>query len=869
MTESSAERFKRADAIFDAALDIAPSERAELVRQACGDDTELRADVERLLRAHAKSEAFLGTPASDFVAPMLRNATVAAPADAVAPPPHIGPYRIEREIGRGGMGVVYLAERDDPTFRQRVALKVVRNTPLDGGASVARFLAERELLASLEHPHIARLFDGGVTTEGLPYYTMAYCEGGSLADRLRTGGAIPVREAVRIVRQLASALEAAHARGVVHRDVKPANVLFDASGAVRLTDFGVAKLIGADSTTSTTMHGTVAYLAPEQVRGESVDHRADLWALGVTLYEMIAGRRPFDGPSYAAVMHAIVAAPVPPVGGRGSEVPVAVQAVIGELLQKDPTRRIGSATAVIEALDRIDGGGSGRRPASGDGSRTAPRHRIALGIGATIAILAGVAAAVTWSRGSRLPGSSAMAATATSAPKRLAVMPFTNTSGEVADEPFTDGLTEELIGILGKTVGLRVTPRSSVFALKGKQLDARRIADTLGVDFLLDGSARRAGDRFRVFAQLVSARDSAVIWSEQYDREYADVFAMQQDIARAITSALRLQLLPGSTAPPTADREAYESYLKGRFALNTRSGPGDLARAVKYFEDAIARDSSYARAYSGLSDAWALTANFGYDRPGPAFAKARAAALRALALDSTLAEARTSLGHTICTHDFGWAASEREFRRALDEDPGYVYARVAYAICLWSTGRFTEAVVQLDTARQLDPLRPGVAAVLGRVYVSWGRPDEAIAALTHSIDLNPQADLAWQQLGHAYLLKGQRAEAIAALQKAAVLSGLRDSAQLAYAYAVTGDPTTARRIVREILATSDTRYIPPYHIAMAYAGLGEFDEAFRWLEQAYAERASFTGGAKVTAAFAPLHTDPRWRPLLAKMGLEP
>jgi tetratricopeptide (TPR) repeat protein len=372
-----------------------------------------------------------------------------------------------------------------------------------------------------------------------------------------------------------------------------------------------------------------------------------------------------------------------------------------------------------------------------------------------------------------------------------------------------------------------------------------------------------------VFAQLVRASDGAAIWSDQYDRAYADVFEVQQDIARAIAGALRVQLVPGIGARPTADPEAYELYMKGRYALNSRSGPGDLTRAVKHFEDAIARDSSYARAYSGLSDAWALVANFGYDRPRPSFAKARAAALRALALDSTLAEARASLGHTLCTHDFAWAESERQFRRALDQDPGYVYTRVAYAICLMSTGRFAEAVTQLETARKIDPLRPAVGAVLGRVYVSWGRPDEAIAALDHAIDLNPQADLAWQQLGHAYLLKGQNAEAIAALQKAAALSGLRDSAQLAYAYAVAGDRATARRIVRELLASSDGRYIPPYHIAMAYAGLGQVDEAFRWLERAYEERASFMGGAKITTAFAPLHADPRWRRLLEKMGLWP
>ena len=868
MTESSAERFKRADGIFDAALDVTPADRAAFVAEACGEDADLRADVERLLRAHAKSESFLGTPATDFVAPMLRDAALASPPDAAPPPRHIGPYRIEREIGRGGMGVVYLAERDDPTFQQRVALKVLRTTPPDGGASVTRFLAERQLLASLEHPHVARLFDGGVTTEGLPYYTMAYCEGGSLADRLRTSGAIPVDEAVRIARELAGALGAAHARGIVHRDVKPANVLFDATGGVRLSDFGVAKLLGADTTTSSTMHGTVAYLAPEQVRGEGVDHRADLWALGVTLYEMIAGRRPFDGPSYAAVMHAIVSAAVPPVGGRGSTAPAGLQRVIDGLLQKDPASRFGSATAVIDALDHMDDSSSGPLSTLGGTRRIAPRRRVALVTFAAIAILAVVAATILWTRGSPSAAPSATAAMAPSAPKRVAVMPFTNTSGDPADEPFTDGLTEELIGILGRT-GLQVTARSSVFALKGKQLDARRIADTLDVDHLIDGSVRRAGNRLRVFAQLVRASDGAAIWSDQYDRAYADVFAVQQDIARAIASALQVQLVPASGARPTADPEAYELYMKGRYALNSRSGPEDLTRAVKHFEEAIARDSSYARAYSGLADAWALVANFGYDRPRPSFAKARSAALRALALDSTLAEARTSLGHILCTEDFEWAESERQFRRALEEDPGYVLTRITYAICLMSTGRFAEAVTQLETARKLDPLRPAVGAVLGRAYVSWGRPDDAIAALDHAIDLNPQADLAWQQLGHAYLMKGQNAEAIAALQKAAMLSGLRDSAQLAYAYAVTGDRLTARRIVRELLASSGTRYISPFHIAMAYSGLGEVDEAFRWLERAYEERASFTAGAKHTAAFAPLRGDARWRPLLARMGLEP
>src|SRR5919107_1393842 len=277
MESSSAERFRRADALFDAALDLPPSDRAAFVAHACAHDAELGADVERLLRAHDKSDRFLSGAANELASPLLAEGMGDADADLPErPPDRIGPYRIDREIGRGGMGVVYLAERDDPTFRQRVALKVVRAGVPDGRAHVTRFLAERQLLVSLEHPHIARLFDGGVTTDGLPYYTMAFCEGGSLAEKLRAEGALPVAEALRITRQLAMALAAAHARGVVHPDVKPANVLFDADGSVRLSDFGIAKILGENSTRPGTVLGTVAYLSPEQLRGREIDCRADL-----------------------------------------------------------------------------------------------------------------------------------------------------------------------------------------------------------------------------------------------------------------------------------------------------------------------------------------------------------------------------------------------------------------------------------------------------------------------------------------------------------------------------------------------------------------------------------------------------------------
>ncbi|MDF2774958.1 MAG: protein kinase, partial [Geminicoccaceae bacterium] len=625
------------------------------------------------------------------------------------------------------------------------------------------------------------------------------------------------------------------------------------------------KLLGDDVTHTGSVLGTAAYLSPEQVSGETVDHRADLWAFGVTLYEMLSGRRPFDGSSYAVVLHRIVSASPEPLCARVPDVAPEIDALVMRLLQKNPSLRPESADAVVRALDAIAIGGE-----PGHGSRGRRRRAGVIPVGA-VALFAAVAGYFALQRvdGSRSLSANAPAPVPAAATPSVAVLPFANTSGAAADKPFTDGLTDELIGTLGRVRGLRVIARSSVFALEGSRLAARTIGDTLGVDHVVEGSVRRSGDSLRVFAQLVSVRNDSVLWSEQYDRRLNDVFAVQEEIARAMAAALRVQFALGDEPLHAAeDPEARDLYLRGRFALNTRTGAADLLRAARLFEAAIARDSTYARAYSGLSDAYTSMGNFGYGRPGDTFAKARANALRALTLDSTLAEARTSLAHTLCVYDFEWDASDREFRRAIAEDPSYTFARMAHAVCLGARGRFDDALAQLDTARRTDPLRLGIGGLRGRILVGAGRPDEAIAVLTHALDLNPQADLVWEQLGEAYLMKGQHADAIAAFRKAAELSGVRDSAQLAYAFAATGDRETAERIVRDLVTSSRTRYVPPLHVAMAYAGLGQVDTALDWLEKAYEERASFISGINVTPAFKPLHGSPRWRQLVAKIGLE-
>ena len=457
----------------------------------------------------------------------------------------------------------------------------------------------------------------------------------------------------------------------------------------------------------------------------------------------------------------------------------------------------------------------------------------------------------------------------------VVVLPFANTTGDAADQPLADGLTDELIGALGKVPALKVVGRTTSFALGSRGVDPRTVAHTLGVTTVLEGSVRRSGTRLKVTAHLVSPDDGAVLWSETYARELSDVFAVQEEIARAIVAALRVKLRRPSGGDharligrPPASVEAYELYLKGRYVWNTRFSGEALNLALGYFEQATTLDPQYARAYAGISDAHATLAIFGYDRANEQFAAAKAAAQRALALDDALAEAHVSLGHVLFLYDFAWEASERLFRRAIELDPANPTARSFFAVCLQDQGRFDEAIAQLHTARSLDPLSSHVGNLLGRVYVNARRPDDAIVALREAIELNPHSDLAYQQLGHAYLQKGMHDDALATLRQAAGLSGARDLAHLAYALAVTGDEAEARRLLRELYETPIARERLPFHLAMTHAGLGDLEAALGLLEHGFAERASFMDGVKITPAFDPLHGDARWTTLLRRMGLE-
>jgi serine/threonine-protein kinase len=452
----------------------------------------------------------------------------------------------------------------------------------------------------------------------------------------------------------------------------------------------------------------------------------------------------------------------------------------------------------------------------------------------------------------------------------VAVLPFVDTSSDESDEHFSDGLTDELIVALGKVSGLRVTGRTSVFALKGRGLTTSAIGETLNVTTVLEGSVRRSADRLKVTAQLVSVVDDTVLWSHTFDGERRDIFAVQEEIARAIVRALPVQLAADANrlVHGPADLASYDLYLKGRHLLNTRLSNESLGLAARFFEQVITRDPSYAPAYAGLSHAHAYRGVFAYAPAHEAFAAAKTAARQALALDDRLADAHVSLGHVFFVYDYEWEAAEREFERAIDLEPANSTTRLIFAVCLQDQGRFDEAIAQLELARAIDPLAPFVGAVLGRVYVNARRPDEAIRHLRETLELAPELDVLHQQLGHAYLQKGMADEAIAAMRRAAELSGPRDAAQLAYVLAVTGRREEALRMVAEVLDTAKHPNSQAFHIAMAWAGLGDTDAAFRWLEQGYAERASFMDGVRITPAFDSLHFDPRWLHLLQQMNLD-
>ena len=731
-----------------------------------------------------------------------------------------GRYSLERELGEGGMALVFLAR--DLRHDRKVALKVLR-PEISAEIGAERFLREIKMAAGLTHPHILPVYDSG-QADGLLFYVMPNMEGRSLRERLETDRQLPIDEALRITREVASALDYAHRQRVVHRDIKPENILFHEGNAM-VADFGIGKaLTGAAGMTQAGLAiGTPAYMSPEQAGGEEIDGRSDIYSLGCVLYEMLSGEVPFTGPTAQAIMSKRFLSPVPHVKAM-RDVPDGLDAVVTRSLARAPVDRFQTSGEFAAALRPVTA--SHRTPPGAE--RSAP------------------------------------------AAKAVAVLPFGNMSADPENEYFSDGMTEEIIGALSKVPGLQVASRTSCFAFKGKEIDLRQVGEKLGVGSVLTGSVRKVGNRIRITAQLVNVESGYHLWSETYDRQLEDVFAIQDELSRAIVDALKLRLTSENDqlVVPTKNLEAYNLYLKGRFFFNRFTEPG-LRKSLDFFQHVLLQEPGYARAYAGMADCWCALAD-DWVAPDDAYPRAKSAAQRALQHDSELAEAMTSLGKVLCWYEWDFAGAEKQLRRAVSLNPNYAEAHWTFGSALPTVGMMSEAVEEMRKALTLDPLYPQYSRWLGRFLLYAGDYDAAIVQSHKTMELNSDYFQAYLDIGSAYLAQGRPEQALEWYRRGQGLdSSVRSyDAFIVRALAPLGRQEEADEILKRLEDESRQHYIRAEVLAMGYGAAGHFDKAFTSLERAYQARSAGLIYLHVDPGYEPLRADARFDDLVARIGLK-
>ena len=764
-----------------------------------------------------------------------------------------GRFEIERELGRGGMATVYLAR--DVKHRRPVALKALRPA-LAAAIGVERFLREIQIVARLSHPHIVPLHDSG-EVDGILFYVMPYIEGESLRQRLAREGPLPIAEAVRLTREVAGALTYAHAHGIVHRDVKPENILLQAGQAV-VTDFGIARAVrtagGPELTHSGLTVGTPLYMSPEQVVGDPVDALSDVYSLGCVLYEMLVGTPPYAGSSSLAVLASHSAAPVPSLRQRRGDVSAALEHIVTRAMAKLPDDRYASAAALEAALAGVPGHQL---------SASTRWRRAAAGMAVLSLIGALVGTGYILAARRRSPTG-----------KSIAVLPLLNESGVQEDQIRSDGMTEALIDALSQVSGLQVASRMSVFAYQKSELDSRAVGARLHAAALLEGSFQRAGAMLQVSVRLINVDDGYVIWSGTFRRDRKDVFAVQDEISQAVVRALRVRL--GGEARPlvrrsTENLEAYDLYLKGRWFWNQRAaGPAPLHRSITFFRRAIALDSNYAGAWAGLADVYSMLPAFGDMPPAEAYTEAKRAVQRALALDSTLSDAYTSLGIIGVFHDWDWPAAARAFDRALALDSTEPRTHLFHAWYYVAQGQLEDALREVRTAQQLNPLSPIINARLGSSLYYLRRYDQAAAELRQALELDSTNTSAGAELGRVLVQQHRFAEALAVLQQPLDLgAGHLGGGTRGYALGMAGRRVDAVAMQRRLEQRARERYIDPEALAMVAVGVGDTARALEWLERGHAQRSFYLPFLAADPIYEPLHGNARFLQLVRAIGLRP
>ena len=729
-------------------------------------------------------------------------------------------YDIQREVGGGGMAAVFVAH--ERKHGRTVAIKVVKP---EVAASVGgeRFLREIAIVARLSHPHIVPLIDSG-EANGLLYYISPFVTGGSLRDRLNRERRLSIAEALRIARDVGAALDYAHRNGFVHRDVKPENILF-ADGHALLADFGIARAASPDNNRLTDWGfalGTPQYMSPEQASGEAnLEAASDIYSLGCVLFEMLAGEPPFAGNGSRTVIAQHMTETPRRLRALRPDAPQAVEDAIARALAKQPRERFATVAEFLTAVRADASATFGSRPAT----------------------------------------------------RSVAVLPFVNASPDTENEYLSDGITDELINALAKIEALRVTSRTSVFALKGKPQDVRSIGALLGVSFVLGGSVRKVGQQLRITAELTSTNDGQLLWSQRYDRKLDDVFAIQDEIAGTIVNTLLATSFADVAGDVPARRgtgsvTAYGLYLRGRYEWNKRSAES-VTDAINFFEQAVAADPNYAAAYTGLADSYALHVDYRSVPVHEGFARAKEYALRALELDETLPEAHASLAWTLFIYEWDWAGAAREFRRAIELDPRYASAHQWYAFVLVAQGRMDEALVEGHTAAELDPASVSIRRSVGWLYYYARRYDDARRHLMRAVEMNPTAPETYRVLGLSLAVQGELDEAERVLREALLnpAAGPYTLATLAFTLAKAGRYEEARQMRSELERLASDGYVSPIAFATVDLGLEEWESALDWMEQAKKDRRGWLAYLRFHPIVDPIRGHPRFLKLLQQMKL--